>query len=143
MRGQISLDFMLAVAIGLVAAGALLAVSGQVSQGQAEAGTRQQLDGIGNGLAAVISYSAMLNDADSATVEYGIPALLIQGKAAPQGCTILIDYAGGTIELGYTLEDEEGGAGEEILVEKHFAAPAGMIVPASAECGKKIIITGS
>lgn len=142
MRGQISLDFILAIAVALIATGAILAVSGQIAQAQAQASARQQLDGIGNGLAAVISASAMLNEADSASIEFDIPALLVAGNARPQKCAISIDTGNGTIDLSYDLIDLETGTTTPINVTKHFVNPEGMIVsPTSAECGGSIQIT--
>ena len=107
MRGQISLDFILAITIALVAAGAILAVSGQIAQTQAQSSARQQLNGIGNSLAAVISYSGLLNEAgSSASITFDIPALLIAGSAKPEPCTITIDTINGTIVL-QEMEDLE------------------------------------
>ena len=144
MRGQISLDFILAIAIALVASGAILAVSGQISQEQAQASVRHQLDGIGNSLAAVVSHSALLNGADSASIEFDIPGLLIAGEAMPQPCTINIDTDNGTIDLSYSIIDTETGLSEYVNVAKHFVNPAGMSVfPTRAECGGSIQITKS
>lgn len=142
MRGQISLDFLLAITVALIAAGAILAVSGQIGQMQAQASARQQLDGIGNGLAVVISTSALLNDAGSASIDFDIPALLIAGEAKPQPCAIIIDTGNGTIWLLYEIIDLETGTTTPVNVTKHFVSPAGMNVPTSAECGGSIQITG-
>lgn len=142
MRGQISLDFILAITIALIAAGAILAVSGQIAQTQAQASARQQLDGIGNGLAAIISTSALLNEGDSGTdITFGIPSLLIAGEKDPKPCAISINAGNGTILLSYEILDTETGQSEQVNVEKRFVNPAGMTVPASAECGKEIQIT--
>ncbi len=159
MRGQISLDFILAITIALVAAGAILAVSGQIAQTQAQSSARQQLDGIGNGLAAIISYSAILNDAGSgdASVEYSIPALLVAGKANPEKCiisidtitgtepcTISINTITGTIDLSYDLIDLEADTTTPVNVTKNFVNPAGMIIyPTNAEFEGSIRITKS
>ncbi|MFA4855829.1 MAG: hypothetical protein WC634_04580 [archaeon] len=144
MRGQISLDFLLAITVALIATGAILAVSGQISQTQAQASARQQLDGIGNSLGAVISYSALLNEADSASIEFDIPGLLIAGEAVPQPCTIIINTDNNTIDLSYDIIDTETGLSENVSVAKHFVNPVGMsILPTSAECGGSIQITKS
>ena len=61
MRGQISLDLILAITIGFFAIGAVIAVNAQIGEMQTEASIRQQLNGIGDSLATVISNSAVLS----------------------------------------------------------------------------------
>lgn len=144
MRGQISLDFLLTIAVALIAASTIIAVSGQIAQTQAQASARQQLNGIGNSLAAVISYSALLNGAESANIEFDIPALLIAGNARPQPCAINISTDNGTIGLSYDLIDFETGTATTINATKYFVNPQGMsIIPINAKCGESIQIIKS
>ena len=143
MRGQISLDLILAITIGFFAIGGVIAVSAQIGEMQTEASIRQQLNDIGNGVAAVISNSAVLNDADSASISFNVPALLVPGEETPQPCAIRI--AGGTITLTYEIFDLETGISTSVTVTKYYIDPEvglqPMDVPDNAECGGPLIIT--
>lgn len=139
MRGQISLDIILAITIGFFAIGAVIAVSAQIGEMQTQASIRQQLHDIGNGLAAVISNSAVLNDADTASVYFDIPFLLVPGEENPQPCSITI--AGGVINLSYAIFELETGNVEVINATKRYVDPPGMTVPGSVECGGILAIT--
>ncbi len=139
MRGQISLDLILAITIGFFAIGAVIAVNAQIEEMQTEASIRQQLNDIGNGVASIISNSAVLNDADSASVYFDIPLLLIPGEGKPQPCAITI--AGGVINLSYEIFDLATGTSETINVTKRYVVPPGMTVPGNVECGGMLSIT--
>lgn len=149
MRGQISLDFILAITIAFVAMGAVMAVNGNITETQKQASIRQQLDSIGNSLASVISASAALNDAQNAGVIFGIPWMLVAGEENPEKCDIKIgeDCAGtatNAICLSYDIIDKETGLlDERIEATKRYVTPQGMTVPASAECGGNIQIIKS
>ncbi len=138
MRGQISLDLILAITIGFFAIGAVIAVNGQIGEMQEEASVRQQLHDIGNGLASVISNSAVMNDADSANIYFNIPALLVPGEETPQSCAI--EIANGQIDLSYDLYDLETGIATPVDVTKYYVDPK-MNVPASVKCGEILTIT--
>ena len=139
MRGQISLDLILAITIGFFAMGAVIAVNAQIGEMQTEASIRQQLNDIGNGLASVISNSAVLNDATTATLSFDVPALLVPGEETLQPCTITI--SAGAITLTYNIFDLETGIDTPVEVTKHYVDPQGMTVPESAECGGRLEIT--
>ena len=139
MRGQISLDLILAITIGFFAIGAVIAVSAQIGEMQTEASIRQQLNDIGNGVAAIISNSAVLNDAKTASIYFDVPFLLVPGEEKPQPCNITI--GSGTITLIYNIFDLETGISTPIVVTKHYVDPPGMTVPNSVKCGGRLYIT--
>jgi len=140
MRGQISLDLILAIAIGFFAIATILAVNAQIGEMQTQASIRQQLNDIGNGLAAVISNSAVLNDGVAESIYFDVPFLLVPGEEKPQPCAITI--AGGVINLSYEIFDLETGTSEAINVTKRYVVPSGMIMLGSVECGGTLIIIG-
>ncbi len=141
MRGQISLDLILAIAIGFFVIGAVIAVNAQIGEMQTEASIRQQLNDIGNGLASVISNSAVLNDSTTAGVYFDIPKLLVPGEETPQPCNITI--GSGVIDLSYDIFDLETGISSEVKVTKYYyVEPTGtMDIPGSVECGGRLAIT--
>ena len=146
MRGQISLDFILAVAIGFFAIGAVIAVSTQIGEMQTEASVRQQLHDIGNGLASVISNSAVLNDSETASVYFDVPYLLVPGEETQQKCSITIgktcdETEASAICLSYDFFDLETGLSRTIKAEKRYVNPPLMDLPGSVECGERLAIT--
>ena len=145
MRGQISLDLILAITIGFFAIGAVIAVSTQLGEMQTEASIRQQLNNIGNGVAAIISNSAVFNDATAANIDFDIPFLLVPGEEKPQPCAIKINETTGVITLSYDIFDLETETSSEIKVKKYYyVEPTGtMNIPVSAECGERLTITKS
>jgi hypothetical protein len=136
MKGQISLDLILTIAVALVAVGSVSVLGQSIFSMQADDSVKQQLDDIGTGLAEIISVSAVLEDADSARVEYDIPGLLVPGEGRTQPCEIQI--GGGNIRLSYERFDREAGTSTIIFVDKKYIEPAGMSVPATASCGSRI-----
>ena len=134
MRGQVSLDFILTIVVALVVLGSIAAVGSTLIETQKSSTIRQQLDSIGNTLAAVISTSAVLDDADSASVSYTIPKIAVPGEEKLQTCDISIDIlsGAGTITLAYVSPD--------VSVEKKFVDP-GMTIPQNARCGSEITIS--
>jgi len=134
MRGQISLDFILAIVIVFIAAGTLTVVGLELEGMQKEASVRQQLNTIGTGLAAAISSSAALEDAGTATLSIDVPELLVAGEETPQKCEIGI--AGDVITLSYEIAN-----GETIEVKKKFVVPGAMNVPSPFKCGDVLDIT--
>ena len=141
MRGQISLDLILAITIGFFAIGAVIALSAQIDEMQTEASIRQQLNDIGNGLAAVISNSAVLNDATTASIDFDVPSLLVPGEEKPQPCTIEINKTDGTIILSYDVFDLETGTSTPVEVTKYYVNPPGMTVLGNVKCGGMLSIT--
>ena len=139
MRGQISLDLILAIAIGFFAIGAVIAVNAQIGEMQTQASIRQQLNDIGNGLAAVISNSAVFNDFATANISFNVPSLLVPGEEKPQPCEITI--AGGVINLSHEIFDLETGSSEVTNVTTRYVVPPAMTVPGSVECGGTLTIT--
>ncbi len=140
MRGQISLDLILAITIGFFAIGGVIAINAQIGEMQTEASVRQQLDNIGNGLAAVISNSAVLNDATTASIYFDIPFLLVPGEEKPQPCKITI--GSGTITLTYNIFDLETGTSSPVEITKYYVDPEPeMTVSNSVECGGRLDIT--
>lgn len=132
MRAQISLDIMLAIAIGFIAISGIVALGNEITEMQKQAGVRQQLDSIGTGLAQFISGSNALSDADSATVSFEIPEILVLGETLPQQCDIKIDKGNEELNLSY----------ETVTVTKAFVEPAGMDpLPDTIKCGQTITIT--
>ncbi|MBN2067504.1 MAG: hypothetical protein JW744_03480 [Candidatus Diapherotrites archaeon] len=136
-KGQISLEFIIAIVVALVVFGSISVVATSMIEMQKASSVRQQLDSVGNGLAAIISTSAVLDDADTALVSYSIPKIAVPGEKELQACNISIDNETGTITLSYS-------AGMNAVVEKAFVNPSGMaITPESATCGGILIITKS
>jgi len=147
MKGQISLDFLLAVAIALFVLAGLVLLGADVAEMQAKEGIRQQLRVVGTGLATIVSYSAVLNDAgtEEAIVTYDIPKILVLGEEGKQPCTIAIN--GNNLELGYELFDLETGSSETISASVPFADPHGMNIDlgqgSTGACGGTVTITKS
>ncbi len=141
MRGQISLDLILAITIGFFAIGGVIAVNTQIGEMQSQASIRQQLNNIGNGLSAVISNSAVLNDSATASIYFDVPFLLVPGEETPQPCTIAIDDTTGTITLFYNIFDLETGTSTQVNVTKQYVVPPLMKVPTEIECGERLAIT--
>jgi len=147
MKGQVSLDFLLAVSIALIVATGLVTLGSDIADMQAKAGIRRQLENAGTGLANVISYSAILNDAEAgdATVTYSIPKIAVLGEAGKQECRIVIEEE--NLRLSYELIDLEAGTTETIMVEVPFVAPERMTLsPAltagnEGKCGGTVTIT--
>ncbi len=149
MRGQISFDIIFAIIIAFIAVSSIVIVNGEITKMQTQASVRQQLDGIGTGLASVISASEILNDASSAAILIPVPKLMVVGERRTQACDITI--AGGQITLEYDIIDIETGLAVDpltgrstvVTVQKDFKVPAGMTVPASVKCGETLAITKS
>jgi hypothetical protein len=116
MRGQVSLDFILTIVVALVVLGSIAAVGSTIIEAQKSSTIRQQLDSIGNTLAALISTSAVLDDADSASISYTIPKIAVPGEERLQPCKI--EIIGDVIKLSYEAEPT-------VSVEKKFVDPRG------------------
>jgi len=147
MRGQISLDIILAIAIGFIAVSSMGIVGNEITQMQKEASVGQQLDSIGISLSQFISNSAILDDADSATLTFDIPEIIVIGETGTQQCEIEID-ASGDLEISYELV--EVATGTITLVSRTFSfvdpTPAMTISPDlssgnEAKCGGTLTIT--
>ncbi len=141
MRGQVSLDFILTIVVALVVLGSIAAVGSTMIETQKSSTIRQQLDSIGNTLAAVIATSAVLDDADSASISYTIPKIAVPGEDKLQPCKIVINAD--EITLSYE-------AVPAVSVTKKFADPGiGSKIELSPEltntapgtCGNPIIIS--
>jgi len=132
MRGQFSLDFILTIVVALVVLGSIAAVGSTIIETQKSSTIRQQLDSIGNTLAAILTTSAVLDDADSASVSYTIPKIAVPGEERLQPCNIAINAD--EITLSYE-------ATPSVDVIKKFVDPTGMTVPANAKCGEQIVIS--
>ncbi len=142
MRGQISLDIILTIAIGFIAVSSVVMISNEITAMQTQSSLRQQLNDIGNGLAQVISRSAILDDADSAIILFDIPKILVLGETKPQPCDIQIDKINDKIILSYEVINLETGDIETVSVEKGFVEPTGMNpLPDDIKCGETLTIT--
>lgn len=142
MRGQISLDIILTIAIGFIAVSSIVMISNEITAMQTQSSVRQQLNDIGNGLTQVISSSAILDDADSASVSFAIPKILALGETKPQPCDIQIDKANDKITLSYEVIDLNTGDIETVSVEKGFVEPILMNpLPDGIKCGETLTIT--
>ena len=142
MRGQISLDIILAIAIGFIAVSSVVMIGNEITAMQTQSSVRQQLNDIGNWLSQVISSSAILGDADSASVSFAIPKILVPGEMKPQPCDIQIDKANDKIILSYEVIDLNTGDIETVSVEKGFVEPILMNpLPDGIKCGETLTIT--
>lgn len=135
MRAQISMDFILTVAISFVAIGAIAAVGASLIDSQTDSTARQQLEAIGTELASSITASALLTDADSASLNLIIPKVLVPGEDDPLECDIVVDVSNRTI----TLSLQETGT----TVVKSYVPPPNITVPATAKCGETITLNSS
>ena len=139
-RGQVSFDLILATVAALIAFGSIAAVSNAIIGLQDESSVRQQLDSIGNSLAAVISTAAVLDDADSASISYTVPKIAVPGEEQLQQCDISI--ANDKITLSYDIVDLETGVPRTVIVEKKFVDPTGMSInPTQTKCGGTVAIS--
>ncbi len=136
MRGQVSLDFILTIVVALVVLGSIAAVGSTIIETQKSSTIRQQLDSIGNTLAAIISTSSALSDGAAGTsISYTIPKIAVPGEEKLQPCDVSIDRGNGIITLGYAAEPV-------VSVLKKFVNPAGITnVPGTAKCGELITIS--
>lgn len=145
MRGQISLDIILAIAIALIALSSTIILSEDISETQSKASIRNQLKTAGTGLATVISTSAIMNNTDNVTIEYTVPKILVAGETKTQEC--LISIVDTDLQLTYELYDTNTGESEIIWTKVPFVSPVGMtLVPTLAagdklKCGQTITIT--
>jgi len=134
MRGQISLDFLLAMILTMVAISTVAVVGAQISEMQKQSTVGRQLDLIGTELASAISLSALLSDSDTANLTFDLPYIAVPGQANLQECEI--DILGDTLTLGYP-----DNVSPIASASKKFEMPAGMTLPGSAKCGDTITIT--
>ena len=143
MRAQISLDFLLAIAIAAVALGAVSLIGNEMIELQTVSSVRQQLDTIGVEMSRIISTSAVLDDADPASINFQIPELLVLGEIEPQPCSITIDRANEEISLAYTIINLEDPAQNKLVsVTKTFVDPENMTIsPLDPICGEDLTIT--
>jgi hypothetical protein len=129
MRGQVSLDFILTIVVALVVLGSIAAVGSTIIETQKSSTIRQQLDSIGNTLAAILTTSAALSDGAAGTsVSYTIPKIAVPGEERLQPCDIAI--GAGTIALTYGSPD--------VSVSKKFVNSA--VSSQNVKCGDKITI---
>jgi hypothetical protein len=145
MRAQISLDFLLAIAIAAVALGAIVLAGNEITELQKVSSVRQQLDSIGIELSRIISTSAILDDADPASIDFEIPELLAIGEQSPGPCDIAIDRDNEQITLSYTIINAEDPTKNKLIqVTKTFVEPENMTIsPLNTRCGETITITTS
>ena len=151
MKAQISLDFILAVFIAFVVIAAITVVGNEMRVMQTHSSARQQLRSIGTGLAAVITSSAALDDADTAEIKIEIPKLLVPGERALQKCKIVI--LGNDLNLSYDSVGIDINAGGTVWTLVPFVDPSPdksiphmKLTPAltkadPGECGKTLTIT--
>ncbi len=133
MKGQVSLELILAVIVAVMAGSAFSLVGTEIIDMQREASVRHQLDGIGTSLASAISNTALLNDGDTVSVSVSIPMIAVVGTGSLQSCTIVI---GGGLGVGtMTLTHDT------VTVTKNYVDPAGMTLPGQAVCGGTMTIT--
>jgi hypothetical protein len=135
MKGQVSLELILAVIVAVMAGSAFSLVGTEIIDTQSEASVRHQLDGIGTSLARTISNAAFLNYADDSEVSVDIPMIAVAGSSALQSCTIRIGGGANNNEIDLIY------APKSVTVKKKFVPPAGMTVPAAATCGGTLTIT--
>lgn len=145
MRAQISLDFLLAIAIAAVALGAVVLIGNEMTELQKVSSVRQQLDTIGVELGRIISTSAVLDDADPASIDFQIPELLVMGERGSQPCSIIIDRGTQEITLSYTIVNVEDPALNKLVeVTKTFVDPQNMVItPLNPTCGENLTIRTS
>ncbi len=142
MRGQISIDIILAITIGFIAVSSVVMISNEINAMQTQSSIRQQLNDIGSGLAQAISSSAILDDADSTSVSFAVPKILVLGETKTQLCDIQIDKANDKIILSYEVINLETGDIETVSVEKGFVEPTLMnALPDDIKCGETLTIT--
>ena len=133
MRGQVSLDFILTIVVALVVLGSIAAVGSTIIETQKSSTIRQQLDSIGNTLAAILTTSAALSDGATGTsVSYTILKIAVPGEEKLQPCKIVIN--GDEITLSYE-------ATPSVDVTKKFVDPGMTIDSTNLRCGGEIIIS--
>lgn len=139
MRGQVSIEVLLTFIVAVMAVSSFSFVGQETSNLERDASIRHQLDGIGTGLAAFISKTALLNDAASgqASVSAEIPRISAIGIDTPESCTISIGTGPNNDQITLTH------AATSVSVTKRFVPPAGMNVPGSASCGSTFTVTRS
>ena len=107
-KGQISLDFLLAIIFALVILVGLNAVSEQATAMQKAVSVRQQLHATGMNVVSVLSTSEVLNGSPAGTTVVGItPQLLaVPDETGLQQCGIVIDSVNSKLLLSYSTVEE-------------------------------------
>jgi len=121
-----SLDFILAVVAALIVLGSIAIVSDATIEMQKRSTIKQQLQSIGTGLAATITASGVLNDADNAIITYTVPKISVPGEKNQQGCDIII--SGNELQLSYELFNSKTGISEIIEATVPVISPSKMTI---------------
>lgn len=132
-KGQVSFDFILAIIVALIFVAGIQVLSVEIQEMQRASAIRNQEKAIALQLYGIISTANALSDADTLTVEYKTPKLLVPGESPLKSCEI-------TLNANPKIVYDPTGKNIEVPIAEF--KDDHINIANSMKCGETLVITG-